>query len=126
MPRFPKLSVIVPVYREAVSIAANAERLRAALREHYERFTYELIFVNGGSPDDSLRLLEQLRECYPHEIGVVNLARNFGQVAAIFAGLGAATGDCAAVISADLQDPPELIPVMFEKWQAGARTVIAE
>jgi len=122
----PKLSVVVPVYREALAIRTNAERLRSALLPHRERFTYELIFVNDGSPDESLRLLQELRGRYPGEIGVVNLVRNFGQVAAIFAGLSAATGDCAAVISADLQDPPELIPEMVAKWRAGARTVIAE
>ena len=57
-------------------------------------------------------------------VGVVNLTRNFGQVAAIYAGLERCNGDCAAVISSDLQDPPELIGEMFTEWQAGAETVI--
>ena len=122
----PKLSLVVPVFREAASLLANFEHLRGVLSQHHDLFTFEVIFVNDGSPDDSLAILESIRREHPETVGVVNLLRNFGQVAAIFAGLAACTGDCAAVISADLQDPPELLPVMFEKWRAGARTVLAE
>jgi dolichol-phosphate mannosyltransferase len=69
--------------------------------------------------------MEAIRREYPAVTGVVNLVRNFGQVAAIFAGLRASTGDCAAVISDDLQDPPELIPEMVRRWKEGHKTVLA-
>jgi glycosyltransferase involved in cell wall biosynthesis len=122
----PKLSLVVPVYREAGSLQANFQLLHGVLSQYRDLFTFELIFVNDGSPDDSLAILESIHRDHPGTVGVVNLVRNFGQVPAIFAGLAACSGDCAAVISADLQDPPELLPVMFEKWRAGARTVLAE
>jgi dolichol-phosphate mannosyltransferase len=120
-----KLSVVVPVYREAASLRANVMEVRSVLEQHSAEFSYEIILVNDGSPDDSLAIIESLHHEFPHEIGVVNFARTFGQVAAIFAGLRASTGDCAAVISADLQDPPELIPEMFRRWKSGASTVLA-
>jgi len=120
----PKLSVIIPVFREAESIHRNFLALKQVLDECRDEFTYEIILVNDGSPDDSLLALEMIHQEYPEITGIVNFTRNFGQVAAIFAGLGRSTGSCAAVISADLQDPPELIPVMFRKWRDGAKTVV--
>jgi polyisoprenyl-phosphate glycosyltransferase len=121
----PKLSVIVPVFRESEGLRRNFLALAAALDSHPGEFSYELLFVNDGSPDNSLEILEAIHSEYPTVTGVVNLSRNFGQVAAIFAGLRVCTGDCAAVISADLQDPPDLIPKMFERWREGYKTVLA-
>jgi len=121
----PKLSVVVPVYREAIALRKNVHTLRAVLDEHRQAFDYEIILVNDGSPDASLEVMEKLRDEAPDSTGIISFVRNFGQVAAIFAGLARASGDCVSVISDDLQDPPELIPVMFEKWRAGAKTVLA-
>jgi dolichol-phosphate mannosyltransferase len=84
-----------------------------------------VILVNDGSTDNSLLVLEQLHREFPACVGVVNLVRNFGQVAAVIAGLERCTGHCAAVISSDLQDPPELIVEMFKRWRQGAETVLA-
>jgi len=120
----PKLSVVVPVFREAASIRRNVELLQGLLDAHREEFNYEIILVNDGSPDESLTVLESLHHDYPTSVGFVGFTRNFGQVPAILAGLQASSGDCAAVISADLQDPPELIPVMFRKWSEGQKTVV--
>jgi len=120
----PKLSVVVPVYREATSIRRNFETLRSVLDGKGEEFSHEIILVNDGSPDESLTMLESIHRDYPATTGIVSFTRNFGQVAAILAGLQASSGDCAAVISADLQDPPELIPVMFRKWCEGWKTVV--
>ncbi len=119
-----KLSIVIPVYQDELSIRQNFLTVKAELDRASEHFTYEVILVNDGSRDNSLLVLEQVHGEYPGCIGVVNLTRNFGQVAAISAGLKHSTGDCAAVISSDLQDPPELIPKMFACWQAGAKTVI--
>jgi glycosyltransferase involved in cell wall biosynthesis len=120
----PKLSVVVPVYREAEGLRQNYVALKEILDQCDGEFTYEIIFVNDGSTDGSLAVMESLQQECPAVTGVVSLTRNFGQVAAIFAGLGFCSGDCAAVISSDLQDPPELIPVMFRKWREGAKTVL--
>jgi len=119
----PKLSVVIPVYREEACIRRNFEIVKAVLDARRDDFDYEIILVNDGSPDDSLAELESIHGEYPATTGIVSFTRNFGQVAAILAGLQACSGDCAAVISADLQDPPELIPVMFRKWCEGWKTV---
>src|SRR5271165_5742578 len=121
----PKLSIVVPVYRAGLSIQENFRVVKDVLDQHAAEFLYEIILVNDGSPDNSLELMEAIRGEYPAVTGVVNLVRNFGQVAAVFAGLRASTGDCAVVISDDLQDPPELIPEMFRQWQEGHKTVLA-
>ena len=120
-----KLSIVVPVYREAAGIRKNFQTLKDVLDRHAAEFAYELILVNDGSPDNSLEILEEIHREYPAITGLVNFTRNFGQVAAIFAGLRASAGDCVAVISADLQDPPELIPEMFRRWGDGHKTVLA-
>lgn len=119
-----KLSVVIPVYQDEFSIRKNFLALKAALDQAAGLFSYEVILVNDGSRDNSILAIEEIHSEYPAQAGVVNLTRNFGQVAAISAGLGRCTGDCAAVISSDLQDPPELIPEMFERWRSGAKTVI--
>ncbi len=120
----PKLSVVVPAYQDELSIPTNFLALKTELDRHAHLFSYEIILVNDGSPDNTILALEELHTRFPSVAGVVNLTRNFGQVAAIYAGLARATGDCAAVISSDLQDPPELIAEMFKLWLNGAKTVI--
>lgn len=120
----PKLSVVIPVYRDELSIHENFLAVKQVLDSHREEYAYEIILVNDGSPDKSLFKLEEIRHHYPEITGVVNLTRNFGQVAAILAGIQSSVGDCVVVISSDLQDPPELIPTMFEKWRNGVHTVI--
>lgn len=119
-----KLSVVIPVYQDELSIQINFLALQSELQRASDIFQYEIILVNDGSRDNSLLKLEQIHSDFPHSVGVVNLTRNFGQVAAILAGLGRCTGDCAAVISSDLQDPPELIAEMFRRWREGSHTVI--
>ncbi len=119
-----KLSVVIPVYQDELSIRTNFLSLKTVLDRGSGLFDYEVLLVNDGSRDNSILALEQIHSEYPAQAGIVNLTRNFGQVAAISAGLARCTGDCAAVISSDLQDPPELIPQMFERWRSGAKTVI--
>ena len=119
-----KLSVVIPVYQDELSIAQTFITLKTELDRAADLFSYEVILVNDGSRDNSILVLERLHNEHPGSVGVVSLTRNFGQVAAISAGLSRCTGDCAAVISSDLQDPPELIPQMFKLWMAGAKTVI--
>jgi glycosyltransferase involved in cell wall biosynthesis len=119
-----KLSVVVPVYQDELSIRQNFLTLKATLDRAAGMFRYEIVLVNDGSRDNSILVLEELHAEFPGCVGVINLVRNFGQVAAIMAGLARCTGDCAAVISSDLQDPPELIVEMFERWTTGAKTVL--
>ncbi len=100
----PLLSVVVPVFEEAENIPSLHERLAAALREMGR--SYEIVYVDDGSHDDSLRLLLSVAESDPR-VSVVELTRNFGQHAAILAGFAQTRGEIVVTLDADLQNPPE-------------------
>ncbi|MEQ1574173.1 MAG: glycosyltransferase family 2 protein [Vicinamibacterales bacterium] len=117
----PLLSVIVPVFNESQVIGIFYDRATRALAA-IPGVTYELIFVDDGSSDDSYQQLTAFARGDAH-VGVVRFSRNFGHQIAITAGLDLARGDCLAVIDADLQDPPEVIGEMVEQWRAGADVV---
>jgi dolichol-phosphate mannosyltransferase len=117
------LSVVVPCFNEEEVIFATHERLFATLRRIGQDF--EIIYVNDGSRDATLAKLLRLAD-ESDRIRVVSLARNFGHQAAVSAGLEYAQGGVIVVIDADLQDPPELIEVMLEKWAEGFQVVYAQ
>jgi dolichol-phosphate mannosyltransferase len=98
------------------------ERL-LALSENKD-FEYEYIFVDDGSGDNSYSVLQEFA-AKDNRIKVIKLSRNFGSFVASLAGIRNATGDCLTVISADLQDPPELIHEMAQEWEAGCKVVLA-
>jgi polyisoprenyl-phosphate glycosyltransferase len=119
----PLYSLIFPIYNEEDNIPELYRRLHAVL----ERLdgSAEIIFINDGSRDRSLDLIRELhrqdmRVCY------LNLARNFGHQIAVTAGLHFARGEAIAVLDADLQDPPELLPSLVEKWREGYEVVYAK
>jgi dolichol-phosphate mannosyltransferase len=112
-----RISVVVPVYNESAGIRAFHERATKAL-EGLPGASFELVYVDDGSADDSFALLSGFAAADPR-VRVVKLSRNFGHQIAITAGLDRAAGDCAVVIDADLQDPPEVIARMVEKWREG-------
>src|SRR5205807_7241465 len=87
-------------------------------------YEFELVLVNDGSGDATPALLDRLAERDPR-VRVIHLSRNFGHQAALTAGLEHAVGDVVAMIDADLQDPPELIPDMVARWSQGADVVYA-
>lgn len=122
-PGMPTLSIIVPMYNEDSAIDAFFKRVQRALQTVTQ--SYEIICVNDGSRD---RTLIQLREKAQADarIKIVNLSRNFGKEVALSAGIDHATGDAVVPIDADLQDPPEIIPLMMAKWRAGAKLVLAK
>jgi dolichol-phosphate mannosyltransferase len=88
-------------------------------------YDIELVFVDDGSGDRSLEVLRQYQSEYPDIIKVVKLSRNFGSMAAIQAGFTVVRGDCVGMISADLQDPPELFLEMIQYWEKGNKAVFA-
>jgi len=112
------LSIVVPVFNEAVAIPLFLTRLRVALADCDT--TYEVVFVDDGSVDDTWRTLAALDE---PDIRRLRLSRNFGKEAALTAGLEAAAGRAVVVIDVDLQDPPELIPDFLRLWSGGADVV---
>ncbi len=116
------LSVVVPMYFEEAVVQECYKRLTNVLHNHYQ---YELIFVNDGSTDNTLPLLEEIAAADKHA-KIVSFARNFGHQAAVTAGIAKAKGDAIVIIDADLQDPPELIPQMVQLWQQGHEVVYAK
>ena len=118
----PILSVVVPVYNEIEVLPEFHRRLTAVLRGCVD--SYEVLYVNDGSSDGSLDYLERLCAEDP-DAALVDLSRNFGKEIAMAAGLDHARGQAVAVIDADLQDPPELIPRLLEQWRAGYDNVYA-
>ncbi len=114
------LSVVAPMYREEALVEAFYARVRSAL----EGIPFELVLVDDGSTDRTPELLDEIAE-RDERVRVVHLSRNFGHQTAITAGLDHARGDAVAMIDADLQDPPELIPEMLEHWRRGTDVVYA-
>jgi len=117
------LSVIIPIYNEEANIPALYDRLCRVLDAM--RVSYELIFVNDGSRDQSLALIHTLAGGNPR-VRYINFSRNFGHQIAVTAGLDLSSGVVAVIIDADLQDPPELIPELYQKLQQGYEVVYAK
>ena len=118
----PYYSVVIPIYNEEDVILTLHQRLTKVLEKVGE--SYEIIFVNDGSTDTSVRLLLDLR-AQDARVKVVNFSRNFGHQIAITAGLDHSSGDAVIVMDGDLQDPPEVIPQLISEWQAGNDIVFA-
>jgi dolichol-phosphate mannosyltransferase len=121
--RRPLLSIVVPVYFNALNLPGLYEKMQQVIFNSRE-FDYEVIFVDDGSGDASFEELLKLRR-RNSKIKIVKLSRNFGSHTAILTGLHYASGDCATAISADLQDPPQIIVDMFRKWREGNKVVLA-
>jgi polyisoprenyl-phosphate glycosyltransferase len=117
-----ELSVVVPVYGCDACLWRLHERLTASLAEITD--DYELIFVDDRSPDDSWAVLQEIAPTDPH-VRLLRLSRNFGQQAAITAGLTRSRGRRTVVMDCDLQDPPELIPRLYSKAAEGYDIVFA-
>ena len=111
------ISIVVPVYNESEVIGTFYDRATEAFAR-LEGLDYELVFVDDGSRDDSYQKLSMFAATDPH-VCVLKFSRNFGHQIAITAGIDYARGDCVAVIDADLQDPPEVVSAMIDKWRQG-------
>jgi len=116
-----QLSVVLPVHDEEQTLPELHRRLVAVIGSL--NVSYEILYVDDGSTDGSLRLLHELAR--EHSVRVLALTRNFGHQAAIVAGLEHACGAAVITMDADLQDPPELIPELVAAWRAGHDVVSA-
>lgn len=115
------LSVIIPMLNEEEVCLITFDKLSEVLKD----VNHELIFIDDGSTDKTLELLQgRIGEDSPHR--VISFSRNFGHQAAFSAGIEYARGDCTVIIDGDLQDPPELIHEMIEKWKEGYQVVYAQ
>lgn len=118
-----KYSVVVPVYNEALVIRETYKRLKRVMEQ--TDGSYELLFVNDGSEDETLDLLKELA-VRDDTVKYLDFSRNFGHQIAITAGMDYASGEAIVIIDADLQDPPELILDMIAKWKEGYDVVYAK
>ena len=107
-------SVVIPVYQNEGSLDEIFESLKKNVIDRNPQYSAEVIFVDDGSTDKSFQTLTKLYETYPELIVIIKLTRNFGTYPAIIAGFEQATGKCIINLSADLQEPPELINDMLK------------
>src|SRR5690349_11663831 len=119
----PMLTVIAPVYNEEALLPLFYRRAIAALESLDEPF--ELLLIDDGSRDHSYEIMRALHE-RDARVRVVSFSRNFGHQMAISAGLDLARGQAVVIMDADLQDPPELIPTLVQKWREGGEVVYAQ
>jgi dolichol-phosphate mannosyltransferase len=119
----PALSIIIPVYNEEEIIAELDRRLKGFL--HGLEETWEVVFVDDGSRDRTAMALKELAAAEPR-YKVISFSRNFGHQAAITAGMDRAEGDAVVIMDADLQDPPEVVARMIQKWHEGYDVVYGQ
>jgi dolichol-phosphate mannosyltransferase len=115
---------VIAVYHNEGSIAKTHEAIQSILAASCPDLDYEMIFVDDGSTDGSLREILAVKEIDPTHVKAITFTRNFGQLPAMLAGFNESTGDAVINISADLQDPVDLIPSMIRLWQSGSEIVI--
>ncbi|MCL2253637.1 MAG: glycosyltransferase family 2 protein [Lachnospiraceae bacterium] len=116
-----KVSIVIPVYYNADTLIPLYHDMKAKI---LDKLDYELVFVDDGSGDDSWNIMNQIKEMDSNVV-LVKLSRNFGEHAALLAGLSTSTGDCAVTKQADLQEDSEIILEMYERWKNGYKVVLA-
>ena len=117
------ISVVVPMYFEEEVAKECYNRLKSVMDKN--DIHYEFIFVNDGSTDRTMDILTEIA-LSDKQTKIIDFARNFGHQTAVTAGIDYAKGDAIVIIDADLQDPPEMIPLLIEKWKEGYETVYAK
>ena len=116
-----KISVIIPMYYEEEVVEECYNKMKNVLSK-MQNYEYEIICINDGSRDKTLQILEEIARD-DKTVKVISFSRNFGHQPAVTAGLKYVSGDCAVIIDADLQDPPELIPEMVKLWEDGNEVI---
>lgn len=117
-----KISIIIPVYWNSDTLMMLYEDMKAKILEKLG--DYEIVMVDDGSGDNSWEIMNQIK-AMDSKVKLVKLSRNFGEHAALLAGLHYCTGDCAVTKQADLQEDSELILEMYDKWKEGNKVVMA-
>ena len=117
-----KISIVVPVYYNSDTLMMLYEDMKEKVLGKLG--AYEIVFTDDGSGDNSFEIMEQIRAMDPN-VKCVKLSRNFGEHAALLAGLSVCTGDCAVTKQADLQEDSEIILEMYEGWKMGNKVVLA-
>jgi polyisoprenyl-phosphate glycosyltransferase len=120
-----KLSIIIPCYFNGENLPVTTKELIENESLFEDNLEFEYVMVDDGSGDNTMEELLKFKNAYPEKVKIVKLAGNVGSYNAILAGMNYATGDCNVMLAADLQDPPELIPKMYDYWKKGVKFVIA-
>lgn len=116
------ISVVIPTYNEEKNIMAVYERVSVLFEKELSRYEMQILFIDNASLDSSRMLIEEL--CRKDErVQAIFNATNFGFSRSSFYGLSQAEGDCAVMLYADMQDPPEVIPEFVRKWEEGYKIV---
>ena len=118
-----KISFVIPVYHNEGALKETHKKIIFLFADELSSYDYEIVFVDDGSKDGSLKEILGIK-ANDHNVKALTFTRNFGQMAAMLAGFKEATGDAVINISADMQDPVELIPKMIDKWRQGTEIVI--
>ena len=117
-----KISLVIPMYYEEKVANKCYEKVSNVLKSLEDKYDHEIIFVNDGSKDKTLDILEEIAK-KDTKVKIISFSRNFGHQAAVTAGLKEVTGDAIVIIDADLQDPPEIIQEMLELWEQGNEVI---
>lgn len=117
------ISFVIPVYKNELSILDLYQAINSEM-DKIGKYNHKFYFVNDGSTDKSWKVLTDLQKIDNSRVVLINLTRNFGQIAALLAGFTSADGDATISISADMQDPPTLIKDMLAAWEGGNKLVI--
>ena len=118
------VSIVIPCYFNELNLLKTYKVLKEDVLDKRPDLQFEVICVDDGSKDNTLGVLKDL-QALDSRIKIIKLSKNFGEFRAILAGLTHARGECMAVMSADLQDPPYLITEMIQAWESGEKVVIA-
>jgi len=116
-----KISLVIPMYFEEKVVEECYNRVSKVLK-NLKNYEYEIIFINDGSKDKTLELLENI-SYKDKNVKTISFSRNFGHQAAVTAGLKETTGNAVIIMDADMQDPPEIIPDMIELWENGNEVI---
>ena len=116
-----KVSMVIPMYYEELVAEECYKRVSEVLK-NLKNYEYEIIFINDGSKDKTLDILQEIAK-NDKNAKIVSFSRNLGHQAAVTAGLKEVTGDAVVIIDADMQDPPELIPEMLKLWEEGNEVI---
>ncbi len=119
-----KISVVIPMYNEEEVVKTSYLRIQKVMEE-LKQYDYEILFVDDGSRDKTLSLLEEIAK-ENQKVKILSLSRNFGHQAAVTAGIQYVTGDAVIIMDADLQDPPELLPEMIALWEEGNEVIYGQ
>lgn len=119
-----KISVVIPMYNEEEVVKTSYLRIEKVLEE-LKQYEYEIIFIDDGSKDKTLELLQEIAK-ENERVKILSFSRNFGHQVAVTAGIQYVTGDAVIIMDADLQDPPELLPEMIALWEEGNEVIYGQ